>query len=496
MKSRPFYAALMALSLLPATLPAAGYFEFSPATREAYHLVLSLRLDEGRQALLTARRSEPENLLQLLVENYADFLTVMVNDDKAEYQRLSRQMGPRLEAIARGDARSPYYRYAQAEIRLQRAVLAGRFNAYLAGLSDIKQAYALLEENQRRFPDFIANKKSLGVLHALVGNVPADYRWAVRALGGMSGTIEQGLAEVEEVLTYARHHDFVFREEALVAYAFLQLHLNNQSAAAWKVLQDGGLDHRSNPLAGYALANMAVRVGRTDEAIRLLRESPSGPPYHPFHYRSLLLGMAKLYRLDADADGPLREFIAGFKGGNGLKEAYQKLAWHHLVQGNPGGYHTYINLVRHKGSARSEPDKAALREAKSGELPDARLLRARLLFDGGYYQRAYDLLKNAEADYASNRRLALEYTYRSGRIAHKLGRNAEAIVLYGRTIENGARDPWYYACNAALQLGLLYEALGDRLQARLAFKRCLKIEPDDYAGSLHTKAKAGLNRVD
>jgi tetratricopeptide (TPR) repeat protein len=123
------------------------------------------------------------------------------------------------------------------------------------------------------------------------------------------------------------------------------------------------------------------------------------------------------------------------------------------------------------------------------------LLRARLLFDGGYFQRAYDLLKNAASVYASNPKMNLEYNYRMGRIAHRLGKAQEAKNFYGQTIQAGEKSPWYFACNAALQLGALHEEKKDWKNARTAYQKCLDIKPEEFSASLHARAKAGLNRL-
>ncbi len=487
--------ALLLTCQLQADPQGVAYFAFSATSREAYQKAVSLRFGEARGALALMKSKEPDNLIGIFVENYLDFMTIFVNDNKSEYQQLAKNMEKRLEKIARGPSNSPWYLYTQAEIRLQWAFTRGRYSEFLSSMSDIKQAYALLEENQRKFPDFAPNKKSLGLLHTMIGNVPEEYRWAVKALGGMTGTTEQGLKELEEVMAYAKKNDFIFEEEAVVTYAFIQLFLNNQSDIAWNTLKASKLSVKTNPLAAYAFATVAMRAGHNDEAVQVLQGSPEGPQYQPFLYRYYMLGLAKLRRLDSDANKPLETFVNNYKGENGVKEAYQKLAWHHLVSGNSTGYRTYMAFVKSKGSSGAEGDEAALREAKSGEVPDLLLLKARLLFDGGYYQRAFDLLKDASGNYASDRKKNLEYSYRLGRITHKMGNGTEAIRLYTKTVEQGAKEPWYFACNAALQLGLLYEELKDAVQARAAFQRCLGIKPEEYASSMHAQAKAGLGRL-
>ncbi len=475
-------------------LLAGKYFDFSVSAKSVYQNALSLRLTEARATIAQMKRTEPDNLMAIYLENYLDFLTVFANDNESEYRRLSKNMDSRLDKLSRGDRLSPYYLYTQAEVRLQWAILRIRFSDFLSGASDVKQAYALLEQNQKKHPDFIANKKSLGFLHAMIGNVPDDYKWVVRGLGGMTGTTEQGLKELEEVLAYSRQHEFVFEDEAMISYTLLQLYLNNKPNIAWETIKNSKLNPTTNPLAAYALAAVAMRSDRNDEAVRILQNFPTGSIYHTLHQRNYMLGLAKLRRLDTDANQPLELFLKEYKGVNGVKECYQKLAWHSLLQGNQNAYNAYIDMVRKKGADNSEPDKAALQESKSAEMPDTRLIKARLLFDGGYYQRAYDLLKNAAADYSSNRKRSLEYSYRVGRIAHKMGKSSEAFRFYQQTLDQGAKDPWYFACNAALQIGLLHEEKRDFQNARSAFQRCLDLHPEQYASTIHAQAKAGLSR--
>jgi hypothetical protein len=280
-----------------------------------------------------------------------------------------------------------------------------------------------------------------------------------------------------------------------VAYSYLQLHLNNKNETAWKTMIEGLKDHKTNPLAMFALANVGMRTGHNDEAIKLLEQMPTGTQYQPFPYRYFLLGIAKLYRLDTDANQFLQQFLNNYKGQFGIKEAYQKLAWFQVLKNDQQGYWNYIYQAKIQGITRADTDKAADREANKGEMPDIQLLKARLLFDGGYLQRAYDLIKNNETQFAKFEKTQLEYLYRMGRICHKLNKSQEAINYYSQTIEKGAQKPWYFACNAALQLGLLYEDRKEWANARAAYQRAVKIDTEEYSASLHARAKAGINRV-
>jgi tetratricopeptide (TPR) repeat protein len=482
--------------LMVGSVQATAYFDLSPAVRSAYQQMISLRFKAAKSEIAALRRNEPDNMMGVYLENYLECASLLIEDNQSGYKSLKKNKDKRLSLMADADRNSPYFLYCQGEIRLQWAVLHGRYQSFLACVTDVKQGYALLEENQRRFPDFMANLKSLGMLHAVVGNVPDELRWAVKGFGGMKGSVAQGVAEMEQVLQYARANpDFLFGVESYVAYAYLQLHLNNNSEKAWKTMQEGINLQQNNPLAMFAMANVAMRTGHNDEAVRWLERMPSGGQYHPFPYKNFLLGIAKLYRLDGDANQPLYAFLKEYKGSFGIKEAYQKLAWYYVLIGDTPSYWSHIYQAKIQGITRADTDKAADREANSGEMPDQLLLKGRLLFDGGYYQRAYETLQGKGEQYNGHKKHQLEYAYRMGRILHKLGRQAEAIAQYNNAIAQGSSEPWYFACNAAYQLGTLYEDRKEWVRARTAYQKCLKIKPDEYATSLHAKAKVGLNRI-
>jgi len=148
-----------------------------------------------------------------------------------------------------------------------------------------------------------------------------------------------------------------------------------------------------------------------------------------------------------------------------------------------------------KGEDKAGGDQHALEEATSGKVPNLSLLKARLLFDGGYYYKGYQLLMRQSAHRFQGEH-QLEYYYRLGRLLHGMERYQEALQRYRTTIEKGAESPRFFACNAALQMGIIYEELGQRRQARRAYERCLGLKPEEYRLGLHQKAKSGLARLE
>jgi len=256
------------------------------------------------------------------------------------------------------------------------------------------------------------------------------------------------------------------------------------------------LDPSSSNLVNFLYAKVAQRAGYNDHAIQILSDRVQGEEYLPFPYLDFLMGLSKLRKLDPEADVPLKRFVNNFTGRLYLKEAYQKLAWFELViNENEQGYKKYIKRVNSVGTELVDDDKQAQKEYDEGVIPNIDILRARLLFDGGYIQRAYNYLIQNSEKYIYNSKLVLEYYYRLGRSTQELKNYPDALKYFRLTVENGRSSTKYFACNAALQMAIIYEEQKDYEKAKKYFEECLSMEPSKYKNSLHQKAKTGLDRI-
>ena len=90
---------------------------------------------------------------------------------------------------------------------------------------------------------------------------------------------------------------------------------------------------------------------------------------------------------------------------------------------------------------------------------------------------------------------SLEYFYRAGRIYHENGETQKAIEYYIKTITNGIDEKYYYAANAALQLGIIYENSGNDKLAMTYFQKVSSCKNTEYKNSIEQKAKSKLKRI-
>jgi tetratricopeptide (TPR) repeat protein len=472
-------------------------FTFNKECLEAQKNILSLKLDAGATMLEIEKKAHPANAIPYFLENYIDIYRIFISEDKSEFDRLYKNKETRLAFIRKSAKTSPWFLYSQAEINLQWAFAHVKFGQYLSASLEIKKAHALLEENLKKFPDFKATNKSLGLLRALVGNIPDSYKWIANLLA-FRGNTQDGMRMMHEfVATESKLPEMkYFQKEAAFLTAYMEIIINKEKNKSWDLICRYTPDYAGNLFSCFARAYVAKASGRNDIVIDLLQKRPQGRDYIPFYYLDFMIGECKLFRSDKDADIYLKRYVSLFTGQNYIKDGYQKLAWHYLVNNREDLYKLYMSMGVRYGKAETDEDKHALKDATSGEVPNVVLLRARLYFDGAYYQKAMSYLSGYTINSFTTEKDRLEYVYRMGRISHESGQYLKAIEWYGKTINLGSGLTYYFAANSSLQLGVIYEKLGQKDLAKTYFKKCFEFGKHEYKNSIEQKAKIGLKRLE
>ena len=470
------------------------HYTFDQANVEAYESIIALRLSEGRAKLREIRRQQPGNLIPVWLEDYADFFEAYIDEDEVDFERLEDRYQERLELLKEGPEESPYYRYVQANIMLHWALARLKHGQYLTTFREARKAYKLLEQNLEEHPNFVLSRKELGVLQVAVATVPSGYQWGVEFVTGMTGDLEGGKKHIEQVLAEQEKTDSPFLQETTAIYAFLLLNLSHEEDQSWAKIKDAGFDPTKSLLGAFVMANIAMRTGRNDKAIEILSARPHSPHYYPFPYLDFMLGVCLQRKLDPVATVYLRSFVEQKRTGNFIKEAYQKLAWEGALIGNPYEYKVQLENIKIYGLDIVGSDKNALREAHLQQQPNPELLKARLLYDGGYYDRADEMISQVNETKLFSEQI-IELPYRAARIAAARNKVEEAKRLYRQTIAIGRDSPAYFACKAAVELGVIAEKEGNKQEAEAQYKLAMQLKPSEYGPGLHQQAKAGLARL-
>lgn len=472
-------------------------FDFNKGCNDAYQSIISLRFEKGEAILTKEKSANAENLMPVVLENYIDFFKIFIAEDEQQFRQLERNKDKRLTIIREHACEEPMYLWSQATINLQWAFARMKFGEYYTASFELRRAFLQLEENEKKYPDFLPNKLLLGLLHALVGSIPEDYQWIVR-LASMNGSVNQGIDEMKHVLTECEKHDEYkyLKEEALFFLGFAELNLLAEPDNTLMLLNNLNSSDTSNLLLVFLKATIEMRTGNNDAALKTLSERPNGLDYYPFYYLNYLEAETRLRKLDLNAKSLYTNFILSFKGLNYRQDAIRKLAWIALLEDDSLNYQEWISQVPKQTSGQVEADKQSVLEAGGKNKPDPDLLKSRLLFDGGYYSDALNVLNLAESlRNHSDPIVRLEYYYRKGRIFHELKKYDEAVLNYMKVIDSGMNSKLYYAANSALKIGEIYEVTNQKKKAVEYYNLCLSLKPDEYRSGIHQKAKAGINRL-
>ena len=491
LNSKLFLAAL--LLFLPG--PLFAKFDFNANCLKAYQLVFELKLNAARQMIAGEKKMNPDNAIVPLLENYADFFQLLTSDSKEDFNRLKGNKNARLDQIADDDFKSPYNLYAQAEINLQWALIRGRFGEQFNAAMEIKKANSCLQENAKKFPAFHLNLKGLGLINAVLGSLPDGFMKSTLSTFGIKGNVKSGLAMMQKLADALPKSTYEpFYEEVIFYYSFVLTDVTHSENAYAETMKYTARISDASLLKSYLKAYVSAKRGHNEAAINTPAERPSGGQFQAFPYLDYLMGIARLNKLDFSAAGYFNKFLQSNKGISYVKDSYLHLAWIELLSGDGKGYQLYTEKVKSAGYALHERDKQALSEALSGA-PNTGLLKARLLFDGGYYSKSLEALSGVKEVELGQLKDKTEYHYRLGRNNEELGKLDEALEHYQKAVQYGKGLKAYFAANSALFMGKIYMKKKNFGLAKASFNTAINMKGHQYENSIESQARDSLKRI-
>lgn len=473
---------------------------FNKTCQQAYLDASRMKVIDAHKLLKEAQQKDSENLAYKFVENFADLVLISVKTNTSFFEIFKTNCTERIEEFENSIIVSPIKNAMLAEMYFHKAIARLMFNEKFRASLDIRKAQALIIENKKSYPDFSYNYKVSGILNLVVASIPDNLKWAV-SLISLSGNIDQGIREIDLFYYFTKSdsaYQCFFPEAVCLKLATMQVFdpISKSSDKPKIVFSDQLVQSEIlvNKLLLFVCSDFMMKNGMNDKAIELLLNQSFDDSYLVFDYLDYITGIALQNKLDPRAPSYLFKYVINSSNRNYIKASYQRIAWHYLLNNNSEKYKEYMSNVLSFGLNNSESDNAAFDEASSGKSPNSILLKARLLFDGGYYAKSQQVIEK----YPFTNVLSeenIEYAYRLARIYHETGQFDKAIHYYNIVISQASEKPWFYAANSCLMAGLLCEINHQTKKAIAYYEQCLKINPEKYKISIHQKAKAGKNRI-
>ena len=480
--------------LISSNIYAQLQYNWNDKSQQIYDAITSLKIPEARKWLELEKKSNPQNLINALLESYADFYQLFFNESTIDYAKLYPQFETRLALFEAGPKNSPYYLYCIAVSHLHQSLIGIRFEKNIEAALDFRKAYVTFKENKKTFPNFTQGDVYYGLMTSMIGTIPKGYQWMANVLG-LSGKIAEGNALVLKYLNSKDEFSLRARNEALFIYPYLVMNLESNEEKAFDFLQSTAYDFKKNHLLAYMGVNLYLNHQHSAKALNIVQELENTDAYLQLPFWQYEIGYAYIYELKLEkAQKAFSEFVTTFKGKFYVKDALEKLSWIAYLQGDMKKAMAYRNNVLTIGSQITDADKLAFQNAKKTNWPHPILLKARLLSDGGYQTQALAILMGKTSNDFSLATEKTEFAYRLGRIYDLMKDDENAIRYYKSAIEKGENLPEYFAARAALQTGLIYEHKGSYAKAIEYFNNCIAMKSHAFKNSLDQKAKAGIQR--
>lgn len=496
----PFTILLFLFYITTACSAAERTFTYTGNCKKAYHELLSMHFEEARRILATEQKDNPINLLPVYLADYEDCIRLILHADPSDYQKRIGHFDQRLNTLSQGDRNSPWYRFCRSGIYLHWAIINIRFNEQYKAAMNFRRSFSLLKENQQLFPSWEYNNVFAGLQRSVVGSLPPSYKW-LASVFGLSGSIKDGAGMLANFVNTHNSESPVY-DEAVLYYIYVRFYLLNEQKEVWNFLNSAQFQTMDNLLNTFVKVNVAIDYRKADDAIRALNMSANSSAYNSYPIFFQMMGSALLSRCDTASVEYFNRFLSKSKSGLYIKDSWQKMGYAWYINDDTRRAYYCMAQVKEQGTTRIDADRQAERFAQKNVWPNKSLLRARLLIDGGYYDKALTVLNTINYKELVNPADQSEYYFRMGRVYEEMGRNTSAqhyktaLANYSKAIELGKERHEQFAARAALNMGKIYEELDLGKEALASFKECLDMPSHDFQNTIDQQAKAGINRVE
>lgn len=463
-------------------------WQFDPQLERIYKLVLNLQTDQAYTELSQLKNAN--ELHKLYVQSLLETVDLLITEDGKRFERINELFKQRIEKISQLPE-SPETLFLKAELNLQRGFNLLNQSQELNAVLAIRQAYTVSQECIKKYPLFIPIKKTYGVIQVMVGSVPDKYQWFMSLLG-MRGSVKVGQKQLEEL----RLSKSSLNTEATILFYTIKGFLNQQFGEAAKGFQECLLKEPDSRLLLFLGINMLMKDSQSEEALKLIHSLDSKPQGLPMDYIEYLRAEVLLERGDyGPAILAYQKFLKNFKSQSYRKDAYYKISLCYFLSGNMESARKNLEIAKKTGNSTADPDKYAAAMMEEGAFPNPKILKARFFTDGGYYKEAKETLRTITPADLPSEKDRTEFYYRKGRLAHKTQELSAAKLFYQQTIDMTGESPWYFAPNAALQLGYISQAQGDLVSAKKYFEKALSYKKYEYKNGIDSKAKSALDQL-
>ncbi len=453
-----------------------GQYVVNERCLDAWEKMMNLEVVSAKKIIEKELQENPTNYYAYYLGQTNEFIELLGNPSEEFYSRFLIDYQDRREIMDGKETTSPYYKAVESDMLLQTGIANTLYGDKLSGVRRSYRAYRLTYDNLDDYPDFLMSKKNDGFFNVSLLNLPPFVRWAA-SFFGVKGDETKGFGLLFNYFLAEKNTRGL--NAAAVLYLVNSFKLNREPGSAYKFIRSLDSSIRNYRLVRYFYANTAYRSGHNEEALKILRKFDPENVEMTFPAYDYMMARILMHKLDPEAIKYLENYLRLTKNENYLKEINYYIALFWLINGDQKKFELYRKVTCTVGKEVQERDREAMYECHLDYVPDTGLVKARLLMDGGYYDKAGSILDRNKPGLNDPLAWQLEYALLKGKYSdHKKMKN-QAIAFYKKVIRLGKDEDYYFASEAALRLGFIYKKT-DRQKAVEYFEMARHLYEKDY----------------
>ncbi|TRX72517.1 hypothetical protein [Carboxylicivirga sp. M1479] len=408
---------------------------------------------QGQDELLKYYQASESNTIKLLAPQtnktieaaYLNLYGLFLSYQANEQYLLAEIFHKRIVEFKEQHYNKDRFRLMHSTLLIQQTLLYWTDEEYGKGIQSFFKAHRLIkQESNLTFK--AEQQKTKALMTIFMSQIPEQYQfWA--SLFGLEGNLSEGFKMLAEYQQKVKNQKALSIEASLIN-AYCQLKFSQANDEDVLKLMQASKDNAS-PLLSFVIASLAIKNQMGDVGLNYLKDIDEQAK-HSFPLLAYLKGRLLLNKLDSSCIQHLQFFELNYKGNSFKADALMRQAWWFHINDQHEMRDSLMSRVKSQSKAPTANDKQAQKEVTTLQNEPITLLKARLLFDGGYFSLAKELLAEMDATNL-NQYDQSTYFYRNGRVLQKLEQHQEAIKSFDQVILLTQDDKRYIGPYAALE---------------------------------------------
>jgi len=464
--------------------------EFSPKLAQSYEFLYKLKLDSAQILIRRNEQSEPDNEVNKFMYSYVEFIRILLSEDNLVYSQWQNRFNLRINAFKAIADASPYKQYLLGEMYIKSSILKFKFGDQVGALIDFKKGYSFLASNEKDFPNFPYHKKTLGFIHIVLSYIPNKYKWVLHTFG-FGTNFDKGKFQLQAAL----QNEVATKYEAFFLVQWLNIIFDDKTGESLKAMAEFAKQHPDFVVAKWSLIMALKNENRVEEALEISSQMKpnSGFYFSPYFY--FVNGQMQLFRGNYEkSTSEMQLFIVHYKGKMLRQSAFYFMYLSDYLQQKPDKLGMYKDSVLNTPESGSEQDRVAKKVLLENPTPTLEILKARLYYDGGYFDKSLAAIDRLQPNTIADTRESIEYFYRKARLLEKRNDNTNALKFYQLTIKKQGKGAYYFAPNSYLLMAKIVK--DDNLDlAKNYLKKIDNYDGYEYQPAIEYQAKALLKKL-